>query len=96
MLRMSTKEFCNSVAVDANYKKLKKLWPDTLQLKGTKHASRAYITKVEVCAFLRRGFICKQCASTCDGKWFQWYWVAPTEAVNLLRLARKNLADYKM
>lgn len=96
MRSMSMKEFCNSLAVDANYKKLKKLWPDTIQLKGKNHTRRAYIPKVEAMAFLRRGFRCKQCASTCDGKRFQWWWVAPVEAVNLLRLARKNLADCKI
>jgi hypothetical protein len=93
---MSLKHFCQCCSVQKNLKELRKLWPDDVQLKGRGHAKRTWITSQEADAFFWAGFIPKQIATHQGDGRYSWSYIAPSEAVLLMRQSLKNLGDFKL
>jgi hypothetical protein len=91
---MSMKELCTYWTVQKNLDAIDKAWPDSLKLKGRGHAPRSYITRVQADCLMHFGFMPRMVASTCDGKSFQWSYVAPTE-VKILISNLQELGDYE-
>jgi hypothetical protein len=82
---MSMREFCTVLTIQKNLAAIEKAWPDSTRLKGRGHVPRSIISDGQADCFRRFGYIPAQAAATSDGKKFNWFYVAPREAANLIR-----------